>query len=290
MYHHSIGSEITSVAAAHDGPKCLIYHNITPTRFFSEDLPELAQIVEAGRQDLPGLALAFPLSVGDSAYNAAELKRCGFRQPGVLPICIEPNKWNIRADTQVMAELQDGRTNLLFVGRFVPNKRQEDLVEAFAQYLRLDSTARLILAGPIDIGAPYYERVMTLIDRWKLGEHVRVTGLVDDSQLLAYYRTAHLLWSMSEHEGFCVPIVEAMWNEVPVLAYKSSAVPETMADAGVIFCGKQDLLQLASLAKVLAEDETVRRKILAAQRNRRRAFLPEAVQPKLAALVEKNRS
>jgi glycosyltransferase involved in cell wall biosynthesis len=278
---------VTQAAVAHQGPKCLIYHNITPAHFFTEDLPELAKLVEAGRQDLPGLAQAFPLSVGDSAYNAAELKRCGFAQPGVLPICIDPNNWNIRADPQLMAELQDGRTNLLFVGRLVPNKRQEDLLEAFAEYLSLDATARLILVGPIEIGAPYYERVMALVDRWGLGQQVRVTGLVDDSQLFAYYRTAHVFWSMSEHEGFCVPIVEAMWNDVPVLAYKSSAVPETLAEAGVIFCTKQDMLQLAGLAKVLAEDETVRRKILAAQRNRRWAFLPEAVQPQLEALIEK---
>ena len=285
LYHHSIGSEVTPTALAHPGPKCLIYHNITPARFFTEDLPELALLVGRGRQELPELAGYFPCSVGVSAYNAAELKQRGFAQPCVLPISIDPRKWNIEADTELMAQLQDGRTNILFVGRFVPNKRQEDLVEAFAQYLTLEPDARLILAGPIEGGEPYYERVTSLIARWGLGAHVRITGLVNDHQLLAYYRTAHMFWSMSEHEGFCVPIVEAMWCDVPVLAYKSSAIPETLAGAGLLFTHKQDLLQLAGVAHRLVRDMKLRRTVLAAQRTRRQAFLPEAVHPKLTRLI-----
>src|SRR5205085_7183387 len=120
LYHHSIGSELTAFAIAHEGPKCLIYHNVTPAEFFAPYRPGFAWMLEMGRAHLPRLARHFHVSVGDSAFNAAELAACGFRAPGVLPIIVDPDKWNIAPDTELLARLQDGRTNILFVGRIAP--------------------------------------------------------------------------------------------------------------------------------------------------------------------------
>lgn len=287
LYHHSIGSEVTAYAIAHPGPKCLIYHNITPAEFFQPYRPEFAKILEIGRSELEQLAVQFPISVGDSAYNAAELAAFGFAEPGVLPIAVAPQKWDTPADVPLMAQLQDGKSNLLFVGRLAPNKRQDDLVEAFAHYLTLDRQARLIIAGYGDTSDLYYCHLINIIQRLNLAGHVLVTGQVDDTQLLALYRTAHLFWSMSEHEGFCVPLVEAMWFDIPVLAYKSSAVPETLGEAGIMFTSKDDLLQVAALAKLLIKDEILRSKVINAQRKRRETFLPTAVNEKLSSLVLK---
>ncbi|MHC5730942.1 MAG: group 1 glycosyl transferase, partial [Nostoc sp.] len=128
IYHHSIGSELTDYAIAHPGVKCLIYHNITPAEFFLPYRPEFAKILEKGRNELKQLAQYFPISVGDSAYNAAELAESGFSEPGVLPIATNPSKWDIPADAELMQQLQDGKANLLFVGRLAPNKRQDQLI------------------------------------------------------------------------------------------------------------------------------------------------------------------
>ena len=287
LYHHSIGSELTPYAIKHPGPKCLIYHNITPAEFFEPYRPDFAKILEKGRFDLRELSRYFPLSVGDSAYNACELRAHGFNMPGTLPIVVSPDKWNSSPDSELMANLQDGKANLLFVGRIVPNKRQDHLVKAFSHYLTTDINTRLIIVGERVPGDPYYMDVANTIEEYGLTHHVVLTGQVNDSELQAYYRTAHLFWSMSEHEGFCIPLIEAMWFDVPILAYKSSAVPETLGEAGIMFTSKEDLVSVAALAKLMVRDDEIRGKVLRAQRRRRRAFLPESVWPKLNELIAK---
>ena len=287
IYHHSIGSELTPYAIQHKGPKCLVYHNITPAEFFAPYQPALARELAQGRADLQKLAGSFSHSVGVSVYNVAELVAYGFQDPQVMPLVVDPARWNIRADEGLMRQLQDGLANILFVGRIAPNKRQDHLVEAFAHYLTLDDNARLILAGNYKGDDPYYQFVMNYIEKLNLGSRVILTGLITDQQLSAFYRTASLLWSMSEHEGFCVPMAEAMWFDVPILAYKSTATPETLGEAGLLFSKKDNLLQVAALAKLLIRDENLRAKMCVAQRKRREAFLPEAVWRKFEAVIDR---
>jgi glycosyltransferase involved in cell wall biosynthesis len=287
IYHHSIGSELTDYAIAHPGSKCLVYHNITPAEFFRPYRPDFAQLLEKGRAELKQLAQSFPLSVGDSAYNAAELASVGFHQPGVLPIAVNPSKWDMPADSTLMEQLQDGKSNLLFVGRITPNKCQTHLVESFYHYLTMDQQARLILAGCVDVNDPYYCNLLDRIQALGLNDYVLVSGLVSEPQLLAFYRTAHLFWSMSEHEGFGVPLVEALWFDIPVLAYKSTAVPETLGEAGILFTTKDDLVQVAALAKLLVKDWRLRRTVLKAQQKRRDSFLQAIVNQNILNLCTK---
>ncbi|BDA75726.1 hypothetical protein CAL7716_098920 [Calothrix sp. PCC 7716] len=287
IYHHSIGSELTDFAIAHPSHKCLIYHNITPAEFFVPYRAEFAKILEKGRADLKPLAQYFPISVGVSEYNAAELAASGFSQPEVLPIIVNPSKWDILADAELMRKLQDGKANLLFVGRLAPNKRQDNLLEAFAHYLTMDCDARIILVGYGDISDPYYQHLINTINRLNLGDFVILPGQVNDAELLAYYRTAHLFWSMSEHEGFCVPIVEAMWFDIPILAYKSTAIPETLGEAAFMFTSKDDLPQIAALAKLTVRDQKLREKIIKAQCRIRNRFLPQNIYNILDNLILK---
>ena len=286
LYHHSIGSELTEFAVAHQGPRCLIYHNITPAKFFASYRPGFAWMLEAGRADLGRLAPHFTSSVGDSAYNASELAACGFNRPGVLPIIVNPARWNMAADPRLMNELQDGKANLLFVGRIAPNKCQDQLLKAFTSYLTRDANARLIIAGDGRMADPYYRRVVDSVGKLNLTGHVVFAGQVSDAQLSAYYRTAHLYWSMSEHEGFCVPIIEAMWFDAPVLAYRSSAVPETLGGAGRMFTSKTDLDEVARLAELMIHDDELRKEVLAAQAVRRMDFLPNTVLKVLEKLLQ----
>ncbi len=287
IYHHSVGTEITPHVLQYAGPKCLIYHNITPPEFFEMYAPDYAKVLRAGREELRSLASQFRISYGASAYNAHELGDMGFAEPAVLPICVSPEKWDVAPDPELMQELGDGRTNLLFVGRVAPNKRQDELVEAFSHYLALDPTARLILVGKAQENDPYDEHLHALIRTLRLEDSVVMPGSIPQEQLAAYYRSAHLFWSASEHEGFCVPLIEAMWFDVPVLAFASSAIPETLGEAAFMYTEKQNLRDVAALAHIVATDGVLRRNIVRAQRNRRAAFLPREVAPQLALLADK---
>jgi glycosyltransferase involved in cell wall biosynthesis len=286
LYHYGIGSPLTPHAIAHPGPKAFVYHNVTPAHFFAPWEPAFAKRLDQGRRDLRALAPAFPVSVGDSTYNAGELREAGFRDPAVLPIFVDPKRWTMPPDSDWMQVLQDGRHNILFVGRVAPNKRQEHLLYAFKEYLAYDPQARLILAGIWPDGHPYARFLRDESRRLGIEKQVFMTWKVTDAQLLACYRTAHLFWCMSEHEGFCVPLIEAMWFDVPVLAYASSAIPETLGPAGIMFTEKR-YPELAALAHMLIEDEALRRTVLDAQRERRTAFLPEAILPTLLGLLAK---
>ena len=285
IYNHSIDSNAKSWAVRHPGPKCLVYHNITPAKFFEPYRPDFAALLKRGRADLKRLAKSFSLAVGVSKFNVSELIEAGFENVHVLPIPVSPQKWDFPAKPEIMASLSDGRANLLFVGRISPNKCQDDLVLAFSFYLSMDPGARLIIVGNFQPGDPYYIHVVDVINEHGLWDNVILTGKVTDAELQAYYRTADLFWSMSEHEGFGVPLIEAMWFDVPVLAYKSSAVPETLGDAGMMFTTKEDLLKVAALAKCLVRDGALKEKVLRAQRKRREHFLPGNVWPKLDALI-----
>jgi len=285
IYHHSIGAGLTDFVINHPGPKSLVYHNVTPPELVRVADPALADKLEQGIRDLARLAPHFPVSAGDSAFNGNDLERNGFSSPSVLPIFVTPEKWNLPAEPNMMARLQDGRDNILFVGRLVANKCQYDLVNAFAAYLSMYGNARLILVGGFIEEETYYQSLLEQIRKLGLEGDVLFTGKVPDTILHACYRCADLYWSMSEHEGFGVPLIEAMWFEVPVFAYKSSAVPETLGEGGLLFTEKKDYRELAAAARLLLHDQDLRGRVIDGQRRRRQAFLPEAIQPKLDDLI-----
>jgi glycosyltransferase involved in cell wall biosynthesis len=287
IYHHSIGTAITPHLIEFKGPKYLIYHNITPGEYFEPYRPEHARILNRGREDLRRLAQQFHNSAGVSAFNADDLAGHGFSNPGVLPLTVEPGKWAFPPDPAVMEAMQDGRTNILFVGRFAPNKKQDDLLRAFSNYLRHDPGSRLVLVGKPEQQDPYVTHLLELVRERGLESALVLPGSVTNAQLAAYYRTAHLFWSMSEHEGFCVPLVESMWFDIPVFAFKASAVPETLGEAGLMFTAKTNWSELAATACLLVTNPALREKVLRAQRKRRLAFLPNRTLPKLMEMVDK---
>jgi glycosyltransferase involved in cell wall biosynthesis len=285
LYHHSIGSEITPVACEHPGPKWLIYHNITPPEFFQSYDEDHARLLRNGREEMWTLARAFPRSAGVSRYNAEELEMYGFDSPQVLPLAVDPAFWRVAPDEALTRRLQDGRRNLLYVGRLAPNKCQHELIEAFAHYLRHDTESRLILVGSGQPNDPYVKFVYETVQRYAFRDQVLFAGQVNASELHAYYRTAHLFWSMSEHEGFCVPLIEAMWFDVPILAFRAAAIAETLGGAGVTFDQKEDLGAIGALAARIACKRTDVEPILLTQRERRNAFDPTVVERSLFDMI-----
>jgi glycosyltransferase involved in cell wall biosynthesis len=265
------------------------YHNITPGHFFAGYDAGVVALVTRGRAELAGLAGRVDLALGDSEYNRAELEALGFTDTGVFPIAVNTARLTgAPARPALERVLRDGLTNILFVGRIVPNKKLEDHLRLAEHYKRyVDAYHRFIFVGREDACPRYYAMVRALMNQYRMtSERFWFVGQVPDADLATFYRTASAYVSLSEHEGFCVPLLEAMACEVPVLAYASSAVPETLGGAGVAFSPK-DLEYAAELLGLLVYDDDLRADVLAGQRRRLMDFADARFDTHLDRLVSR---
>lgn len=289
IYHYSIYTPNVRLFRAFQGPKILIYHNITPAHFFRRWDRRQALLCRVGRRALSGLR-ACTLGLGDSEYNRQELIEAGFlpERTGVLPIFLQvENLDQAPTDERLLGRLRnDGVVNFLSVGRIVPNKAVEDVIRIFYIYHRyVNSRSHLFLVGSRYLPA-YDEQIDALVDDLKLSDAVTLTGRVSLSSLKTYYRAAHLYLTASYHEGFCVPLIESMHFGVPILARQATAIPETLGDAGVLFT-QLGYVEVAEMAHLLATDEDLRTQVIATQRRRLRAFAPERVEEQLRAALQR---
>ena len=263
--------------------KVIVYHNITPHKYFAGINDVYLEAAQAGREQLNHLSKVTEAGWGDSTFNCQELAEHGWTDPKVLPIVFEPKRYRIRPDRKVLKRWQDG-LNVLFVGRVSPNKRFEDIILTFyylKRFVRPD--ARLFLVGAAQGMETYLEFLQALVKRLDLPD-VIFTGHVSGPQLMAYYRCASVYLSMSEHEGFGVPLLESMHFGVPIVAYQAAAVPETLDGSGILVKEK-NYAAVAGLIGLLAEDDNLRARIVAQQRERLEDFLPERVGARLEEIL-----
>jgi glycosyltransferase involved in cell wall biosynthesis len=264
LFHFSIGSAAGRLIHAAPDRLVSIYHNITPARFFMGFHRHLAGLCYHGRRELRAFASRSELALGDSEFNRRELEEAGYPRTGVLPIVLDLARYDRPASPVVERLFRDGRRNLLFVGRIIPNKRIDDLIRVFAVYQRhIEPRSRLLLVGEHKGFERYYDRLRQLVAELRL-EEVVFTGHVDDDELAACYRVADAFLCLSEHEGFCVPLVEAMHFGVPVVAFDAGAVAETLRGGGVLLRDKAPEL-VAELVHQLVSDPTLRGAVLASQ-------------------------
>ncbi len=287
IYHYAIPSPMSRAFSTLPGARVLHYHNVTPAHFFAPYDAGICRLASLGRRELADLAGHTDLAVGVSAYNRAELDELGFRRTAVFPIVVDPSRLRAAAPVPALSKLLgDGLTNILFVGRIAPNKCIEDHIRLAEQYKRyVDIYYRFIFVGN-DAAVPRYTAtVRALIAEYRmLPDRFWFTGPVPEVELATYYRHAHAYLSLSEHEGFCVPLVEAMAMDVPVLAYGAAAVPETMGGSGVCFTPK-DLEVAAEWLGALVYDQPLRDRVIAGQRPRVEDFAPARLEPRLRALL-----
>ena len=205
----------------------------------------------------------------------------------MLPICLDFDRYRAPASPVLRRMLDDGALNLLFVGRLAPNKRPEDLIRLASYWRRfLSQDVRLVLVGKLPRRGAYFDALQALAyEEGFTASEVMFLGHVAHDELVACYQAARVFVSMSEHEGFGVPLVESMLMRVPVLAYAAAAVPHTLGGAGVQFTEKR-LPEVAELAHALATDETLRAAVLAGQDKRLEAFAPERVLGSLRSYLE----
>jgi len=270
IFHYALPSPMTAAFATLDSGRVLQYHNVTPAEYFAPYDPALFRLASLGRDELRTLAGHTDLALGDSEYNRLELEALGFGPTGVFPIAVNTARVTQRVERPALEEiLDDGLVNFLFVGRIAPNKKIEDHIRLAEVYKRnIDAYYRFIFVGRHDVVPRYYATIRALMSEYRmLNDRFIFTGPVSDEELAVYYRHAAVYMSLSEHEGFCVPLVEAMAADVPVLAYSAAAVPDTLGGAGVQFAPK-DLEYAAELLASLAFDDELRAQVIAGQRKR----------------------
>lgn len=270
IYHFSIGAFATDYFAGLPDRKVVIYHNVTPAHYFALFQPELAAFLEKGRRELRELAEVTDLALGVSEYNRKELEAAGFRRTGVVPLAADWSGLEGKPSPGVLRRCRKWGKIILFVGRIVPNKRIDDLLKTFYYFKLIKPVSRLVLVGKYADTPIYYDYLRTIIHDLGLKD-VIFTGHTTDAELLAYYRSAALYLCLSEHEGFCLPLLEAMHFGIPVLAYAAAAVPDTLDGAGVLVKEK-NFPEIAEMAALLINDDAFRGQIVESQRNRLKKF------------------
>jgi glycosyltransferase involved in cell wall biosynthesis len=264
LYHFSIGSPLLDFVRTLDVNLALDYHNVTDAKYFRRWAPIAADRMDEGRQQLAAAVPGVRFALADSSYSAAELRVLGYSRTAVAPVLID-------------FQAGDSTTSVpdvtwLSVGRLAPNKCPHDVIAAFAVYRnRFDPHATLALVGDGHSAIEYTRACERLAADLGVADAVMFTGSVPPAQLHGFYRAADVFVGCSEHEGFGVPVLEAMHFDLPVVAYATAATPEVVGDGGLLLDNKDPLLVATAVSRVLTDDD-LRGELVAAGRKRVDAF------------------
>jgi glycosyltransferase involved in cell wall biosynthesis len=289
LFQLSTGSRMTPFLLEQDVPFGVYFHNITPPLFFERWEPGAAENLRTALAEMRRLAPTARFAIANSTFSRGDLDEAGFSPTAVSPVLLDPKELagtpNERLLARLRKETAGGGARWLFLGRAAPNKCQHDVIAAFAAYREVfDPLARLTLVGGRTSNV-YYRSLELLADELGVGAAVDLTDTISHEEKLACYRAADVFVCLSEHEGFKVPIVEAMHFGIPVVAYASCAVPETVASAGVLLEDKDPLLVATAVDRVL-RDDALRSDIVAAGRKRADDFSLERTSAQLLGLLE----
>lgn len=269
LLHLAIGSPANALFAELPARKAILYHNITPPEFFAG--LEQTRLLEEGRRQAAQLAGAAEVALAVSRFNAADLEQMGYRDVRVFPFPMDLDELRAPPNRATLAKYGDGLVNVLFVGRCVPNKRIEDVLASFYYFQRyVEPRSRLIHVGSYAGTEQYHAMLLACAHDLAL-ENADMIGAVPQDELNAVYRCADVFLCMSEHEGFCTPLIECMLHDVPILAYAAGAVPETLDGAGILFREKNHDA-VAEMMGRLVGDEPFRAAVLNGQRERLKRY------------------
>jgi glycosyltransferase involved in cell wall biosynthesis len=238
LYQLSTGCKMADWLLARPERKLVNYHNVTPHTVFGTWEPHVGSELRRGREQLAEFAPHTEFAVADSHFNEAELQAAGYPRTATASVLFDLDAVAVAPDPVALDRLQAakarGGADWLFVGRVAPHKCQHDIVKAFALYRRVyDPRARLHIVGGSS-SAAYWDALERYSRALGIGRVVHLHGSVPDGVLAAHYEAADVFVCLSMHEGFCVPLIEAMRNRLPIVAHAAAAVPETLADAGVL--------------------------------------------------------
>lgn len=277
LYHFAIGSHVNDYAMnLRNVRKIMKYHNITPGHFIKSHNDEAYKLTTLGREQLERSNICYEMALADSEFNRRELDELGYINTHILPILINFDDYEQAPDRKIINQYCDEKINLVFVGRIVPNKKQEDIIKTFYYYKNyVNPNSRLFLVGSYNGMERYYKELLNLINHLKLND-VIFTGHTPFNHILSYYHLADVFVCMSEHEGFCIPLVESMYFRIPIVAYDSCAVPETLGNSGVLLKNK-DYILAAETINVIIENSLLRESIVEQQSIRLEHFNNECI-------------
>jgi glycosyltransferase involved in cell wall biosynthesis len=286
IFHFSIGSPVSKMFFRIPDRRIMIYHNITPHEFFLDTHRILSRECYKGRLEIKLFVEKVDLALGDSEFNRRELESLGYANTGVLPLLIDFSKFDGKTDPVVHRIYDNGKFTILFVGRVIPNKKFEDVIKTFSMYKKyFNPESQLLLVGDFRGMERYLAALEKLVDELEVSG-VHFTGRVDFGELLACFRLADVYLSMSEHEGFGVPLIESFYLGLPVVAYAAGAVQETMNGGGILIHEKK-FAKTAALLDKLHKDETFRKKIVLHQKKALQKFSQENVSQILLSHIQK---
>ena len=288
LYQLSTGSELNEVIPELKCRKIVDYHNVTPPRFFKGISEELEERCRQGVEQVKKMADAFDYGFADSEFDREDLLEMDYSCPiEVAPILIDFEDYRRSPNSEVLASFRDDVTNIVFTGRIVPNKKQEDIISSFYYYKKFfNPKSRLILVGSGKGMEQYLSKLKNFVKKLELEDSVLFTGHVKFNEILAYYRIADVFLCMSEHEGFCVPLVEAMQFQVPIVAFDSSAIGGTLGGSGILLKEK-DPLMTAGVIDRLMTDVRLRNQIIEGQKKRLKDFSREVVTARYRELFQR---
>ncbi len=287
LYHLSTGTQLNYRLSKLGGRKIIIHHNNTPPKWFVPYDKKAESLAAEGEKGIRYLADTAQYCLADSSFNREDLIRAGYRcRIDVLPILIPFEDYRKTPDAAVLERYQeDGFTNIVFTGRIAPNKKQEDVIEAFYYYKKYyNPKSRLFLVGSYGGMERYYGRLQDYVKR--LGaEDVYFTGHVRFDAILAYYRLADVFLCMSGHEGFCIPLLEAMSFDVPIVACCEAAVTETLGGSGIGMKERNTLLAAGLIDRVV-RDQGLKAHVIQEQRKRLADFDTQKVSAQFLEYLE----
>lgn len=256
MFQLSTGSDMTGFLLDLDLPYGVYFHNITPPSFFERWEPGASENLRRALADMRRLASRSRFAMANSSYSERELIEAGYAPTAVVPVLVDDEDTSVTANARVVARLQrEPATRWLFVGRIAPNKCQHDVVAALAAYRELyDPSARLSLVGGRTSNV-YYRSLELLADELGIADAVELTDTIPDDEKLAHLQASDVYVCLSRHEGFNVPVIEAMRAGVPIVALASSATPDTVGEAGVLLPSSDPVLVATAVHRVITDGE-----------------------------------
>jgi len=283
LYHHSIGHVCHDKLMSFEDKKVLIYHNITPSHFFKDE-KHLQVACDEGREQLKSGVSSFIGSIGDSDYNCQELKAYSYPSPATLPLLMDLDKKSTVIPNEKIVQKYHTSYNILFVGRVVQNKCQHQLIDVLQELKLLgELNIKLFIVGGVS-QPNYFEFLNDYAMNLGLDADIIITNKVSDEDLAAYYKAADLYLSLSEHEGFGIPLIEAMKYDIPVLAYNAGGIASTLTKFSLL--EKKSPRYIAKEIIELQRDPYFRVELLKAQKLHLNSFSHENMKKRLAEYLK----
>jgi glycosyltransferase involved in cell wall biosynthesis len=288
LYHLSTGDDLNLKIKNYKSKVVINYHNVTPEDYFRGYDEASRRLCANGLDQVKKLADVPMACICDSEFNLNDLRSYGYNCPmEAIPILIAFDDYKKEQSKEILDKYgSDDYVNIVFTGRVAPNKKQEDVISAFYYYHEyINPKSRLFIVGSFNETDVYYRKLAKYVRKLKL-QDVYFTGHIRFNEILAYYGVADVFLCLSEHEGFCVPLVESMYFKVPIIACDNTAIGETLGGAGLLLQDKDPRI-VAEAINMIVEREDLRAKILSNQEKRLKDFANEKVEKRFLEFFEK---